>query len=495
MAMTQEAPPLGLLDGIPTHEILEGLARLHQLVLVADAKGGVLWMSDALGVVCGGTPGDDVGDLCTQLSNIPYPQQIASFRNDLKTRDAVYGARIELRHKDGSQIEVDASAFKVDGEYAEKPLYVVVLRPVDEPDQVDRELRNTVDFLAALLDSAPDGVIATDRAGFITYVNSAVQTLVGSKPEELIGKPAAAFMAAFSGFGRILAALQTHGEIDDEDMGLTLVDGTEIWVSISSRTLRLPDETAVGTVTYLRDVTERRRIEEKLERKNAELEGYMHNVSHDLRSPLVSLLGFGRLLREDYGAVLDEAGGHFLDRIEQAGRTMEALISDLIELSRIGVPNDYRTLIDPRSVLRQLRSELKPQIEEQGARLEIPAAPPMVFSDRTRLFQIFSHLIINALDHMGPCPNPEIHVEIAEQPLHHLISVSDNGKGISRDHHERIFEVFRTLENSRHGRRSTGIGLAMVRKIAETHGGRAWVESKPGQGARFLVTLPRKPDS
>ena len=87
-------------------------------------------------------------------------------------------------------------------------------------------------------------------------------------------------------------------------------------------------------MTYLRDVTERRRIEEKLERKNAELEGYMHNISHDLRSPLVSLLGFGRLLREDYGELLGEAGGHFLDRIEQAGRTMEALISDLAELSR-----------------------------------------------------------------------------------------------------------------------------------------------------------------
>ncbi len=174
---------------------------------------------------------------------------------------------------------------------------------------------------------------------------------------------------------------------------------------------------------------------------------------------------------------------------------MDALISDLIELSRIGVPDEYRTLIDPRSVLRQLRAELKLQIEEKGARLEIPAAPPMVFSDRTRLYQIFSHLVVNALDHMGPCPNPEIRVEIAEQPLHHLISVSDNGKGISRDHHERIFEVFRTLESSRHGRRSTGIGLAMVRKIAETHGGRAWVESEPDQGARFLVALPRSLDS
>jgi two-component system sensor kinase FixL len=488
--MKQTPPRLGLLDDIPTHEILEGLARVHQLVFVADSHGRIVWMSDALGVICGGVPGDDARHLCSRLPQLAYPEEIASFRDDLKKRDTLTDVRIKLQHKDGGLIEADTSAFKVDSGEPEKPLYVIVVRPVAERDRSDRELRNTVDFLAAVLDSAPDGVIATDRAGFITYVNSALLSLVKRESEELIGKPAAGFMSSFTGFGRVLSALQTGAEITGEDIGLHRADDSEIWMSISSRILRLPSGEAAGTVSYLRDVTERRRAQQKLERKNVELESYVHSVSHDLRSPLVSLLGFSRLLKQDYAGLLDETGRHFLDRIEQASRTMEALIADLLELSRIGASEEYRTLIDPRSVLLQLQAEFKPQLDEKGVRLEIPAVPPMVFSDRTRLYQVFSNLIGNALNHMGPCERPEIRVEISEYPGHHLISISDNGKGIAREDHERVFELFRTLETPRDGRRSTGVGLAIVKKIVETQDGRVWVESAPARGARFLIALP-----
>jgi PAS domain S-box-containing protein len=405
-------------------------------------------------------------------------------------RDAFADVRIELQHKDGGRFEADASAFKVESGHQGKPLYIVVVRPIAERDRSDHELRNTVDFLSAVLDSAPDGVIATDRAGFITYVNSAVQTLVKRAPEELIGKPAAGFISSFTGFGRILSALHTRDEVNGEDIGLRRADGSEAWMSISSRVLRLPSGRVVGAVSYLRDVTERRRIQQKLEHKNAELESYVHSVSHDLRSPLVSLLGFSRLLRQDYEGILDKTGRHFLDRIEQASRTMEALISDLLELSRIGASEEYRTLIDPRSVLLQLQAEFKPRLEDQGVELEIPAAPPMIFSDRTRLYQVFANLIGNSLNHMGPCEKPEIRIEITKHPDHNLIAVSDNGQGIPRENHERIFELFQTLASPRGGRRSTGVGLAIVKKIVETQDGRVWVESDPGCGARFLITLP-----
>jgi signal transduction histidine kinase len=261
-------------------------------------------------------------------------------------------------------------------------------------------------------------------------------------------------------------------------------------VSVSASLLRLADGRAVGAVAYLRDVTQRRRDQETLARKNAELEHYVHAVSHDLRSPLVSLLGFSRLLREDFGARLDAKGLHFLDRIEQAGRTMESLIADLLELSRIGRSGHALSRANPRAVLLQLQAEIKPRLDDQNVELAIPDDPPAVVCDRTRLYQLFSNLIGNALDHMGAPRDARIEVEVREECGHHVIAVRDNGRGIAPEHHERIFEVFQSLGPRRDGSRGTGMGLAIVRKIAETQGGRAWVESEPGRGACFKVLLP-----
>ena len=243
-------------------------------------------------------------------------------------------------------------------------------------------------------------------------------------------------------------------------------------------------------MAYLRDVTERRRTEDDLARSNAQLEHYVDAVSHDLRSPLVSLLGFSRLLREDYGARIDEKGRHFLDRIEQAGRTMESLIHDLLELSRIGRTEAAKSLIDPQSVLAPLYAEFKPRLDQEGTSLDLPEKPPLLMCNRTRLYQLFSNLVGNALDHMGNVEEPAIRVEVKPLQDGHQITVSDNGKGIDPTHHDRIFEIFQSLGPRKDGRRGTGIGLAIVKKIAETHGGRVWVDSRPDQGASFHLTLP-----
>ena len=238
---------------------------------------------------------------------------------------------------------------------------------------------------------------------------------------------------------------------------------------------------------------ERDRALAALERRNAELEHCVHSLAHDLRSPLVALLGFSRLLRDDYGAALDAAGLRFVERIEQAGRTMEELIRDVLELASIGQREERPTVLDPRGVLVQIAAELKPQLEQSGTELLLPDSPPPVYCDRTRLYQLFSNLIGNALEHMGTCAERRIEVAIeATDDLHH-IRVRDTGCGIETDQHERIFEPFQSLNGRRDGRRASGMGLAIVRRVAETRGGNAWVESTPGAGACFHVTL-RQPE-
>jgi signal transduction histidine kinase len=148
-------------------------------------------------------------------------------------------------------------------------------------------------------------------------------------------------------------------------------------------------------------------------------------------------------------------------------------------------------MVDPRIVLLQIAAEMKPRLEASGARLEIPDHPPLVYCDRTRLYQVLSNLVGNAVDHMGPCDDALVSVAVWDDRDGYQIAVSDRGRGIANADHDRIFEVFQSLGPCSDGRRGSGLGLAIVKKIAETHGGRVWIESERGSGATFRLTFPR----
>ena len=237
-------------------------------------------------------------------------------------------------------------------------------------------------------------------------------------------------------------------------------------------------------------VADRHEPRESLEQKNDELEACVRGVAHDLRSPLVSLLGFAGLLRDDYADVLDQKGQHFLSRIDQAARHMDELLHDMLELSRLGTTSQCRVQVNPAPILDQLRLELKIQLDEKGIELQLPADPPTLLCDRTRLYQLFSNLIGNAIQHMDRDSGARVRVEIESVSEGWQIQVIDNGPGIKLEDQTRIFGVFETASRASGQRRNSGLGLAIVKKIVELHSGRVWVESAPGEGARFIVWLP-----
>ena len=466
--------------------LIRGLARLHDSMALVDDAGRVVWMSDGLSAICG-DPERLRGRPWTEM--VVVPSEGERLATTLSRVGHLANESVPLRGPGGKAIPVKLSAARL-GDAEASWATVTIARPETNAQTTDRQFPHSFDCLEAILDSSPDGVVVVGRNRLIVYVNPAAEQLLGHPRAEVVGKPVDSYVHCGEALDQIRDALRPTHPVRGQDLELCRRDGTVICVSVSASLLRLRDGTDMGAVAYLRDVTERRRTEEDLARSNAQLEHYVDAVSHDLRSPLVSLLGFSRLLREDYGARIDEKGRHFLDRIEQAGRTMESLIHDLLELSRIGRTEADKSLIDPRSVLALLHAEFKPRLDQEGASLELPESPPPLMCNRTRLYQLFSNLVGNALDHMGEVERPLIRVEVKSLPNSHQITVSDNGKGIDPAHHDRIFEIFQSLGPRKDGRRGTGIGLAIVKKIVETHGGRVWVDSRPDQGASFHLTLP-----
>jgi PAS domain S-box-containing protein len=465
--------------------MLESLSRLEQAVLVVDRCARVVWASDSLGLFCD-TPSVYTGRFIQGL--LANRSQLDGFRRELLAHGRVAPCTIEVR-LDGARRRVEVSAVLLPASQAE-PLFLVTARRADRLEAAQRPQEPAPEAsLPAIFDSSPEAILTLDSKGLVTYANPAVSQLLGCAPEDVVSQPLTRLLLGSDNVGVPFPAT-SDGET--RDVTLSRGDGTTLHVSVSASPLTRGEATNGGTLAFLRDVTEQRSKAAEVARKNAELESYVHSVSHDLRSPLVSLLGFSRLLRQDHADQLGDSGRHFLDRIEQAGRTMEALINDLLELSRIGETAARKTVVDPQKTLIQLRGELKPRLESQGVELEICDRPPLVFCDRIRLYQVFSNLVGNALDHMGPHPKPRIEIDVREEPEVHHVTVRDNGRGIDPKHHERIFEIFQSLGPRADGRRGTGVGLAIVKKIAETHGGRVWVESAPGEGACFHLTFPRR---
>jgi signal transduction histidine kinase len=239
------------------------------------------------------------------------------------------------------------------------------------------------------------------------------------------------------------------------------------------------------------ELTHRKQLIADLAAKNAELERFSYTVSHDLKSPLFTIRGFLGYLEQDALAGDQTRLRNDIQRIVGATDKMQQLLNDLLELSRIG-----RLVNEPRAInLNALISEvtvlLHGQLKESRAELRMNENLPEVYGDRQRISEVIQNLLDNAAKFMGDQPYPRIEIgEAGSEAGMPVLFVRDNGIGIQKEHIERVFGLFNKLDPQSEG---TGIGLALVKRIVEIHGGRIWVESQPGSGSTFYFTLPSKP--
>lgn len=227
---------------------------------------------------------------------------------------------------------------------------------------------------------------------------------------------------------------------------------------------------------------------EEIERRNNEMERFIYTVSHDLKSPLVTIQGYVGMMEKDLASGRPDRLTGDLRRIDLAGSTMGRLLDDLLELSRVGRVIEPPKDISLGAVVEQALAMVAGQIRQRGVEVEVAPELGMVFGDRIRLVQVFQNLLANAVKYMGEQPRPKIEIGLRPMADGSAIYVRDNGLGIDPEDQQKIFGLFDQLDSTTDG---TGLGLALVQRIVEVHGGRVWVESEgSGKGSTFLLILP-----
>ena len=240
-----------------------------------------------------------------------------------------------------------------------------------------------------------------------------------------------------------------------------------------------------------KELVERKKLIGELENKNSELERFTYTVSHDLKSPLVTINGFLGYLEQDAASGNMERLTRDTYRIQEAVNKMQQMLNELLQLSRVGRIINAPENIPFGDLVREAMELAHGGLEARGVRVWIDSNLPDVYVDRPRLVEVLQNLLDNAAKYMGDQPDARIEIgqngKEAEMPI---LYVRDNGIGIAAEYHERIFGLFNKLDTKSEG---TGVGLALVKRIIEVHGGRIWVESEAGNGTTFFFTLPKKP--
>lgn len=237
-----------------------------------------------------------------------------------------------------------------------------------------------------------------------------------------------------------------------------------------------------------KELEERGRLIDKLEASNAELERFTYTVSHDLRSPLVTIKGFLGMLKKDlHDQRMDRVQNDF-QRIAGATDKMDELLSDLLELSRVGRIINPPEEVNLARLVQDAIDSVEARLRSKHVAVHVQPDLPSIRGDRIRLREVFENLIDNAVKYMGDQRNPIIEIGFLESEGWPVIFVKDNGIGIEARYQDKIFGLFEKLDPGVEG---TGIGLALVKRIIETHGGKIWVESEgPGKGTKFCFTIP-----
>ncbi|QCE41519.1 PAS domain-containing sensor histidine kinase [Psychroserpens sp. NJDZ02] len=338
------------------------------------------------------------------------------------------------------------------------------------------------------------GLIEINKAGEILMINHSFSELSGYKEEELIGKQGAVIFP-FDSKGVELIEEERRKRVNGESNSYELQIKTKTgearyWLVSGAPNLNLEGE-QIGSIAVALDITDFKNLQNqkekllsKLEKSNDELQEYAHIVSHDLKSPLRSINALVSWLKEDNQGKLDDVSLQNFGLIETTLEKMEQLITDVLNYSSVGADNSVKVNVDLNSMVSELVSMLYIPDYIEIKSLNIL---PNIKGDKTKLQQVFQNLISNSVKFIDK-EKGSIVIDVEDLKSHYKFSIKDNGIGIDKKYHDKIFKIFHSLKKSKD---SSGIGLSIVKKIVNLHEGEIWLDSEPNVGTTFYFTLKK----
>ncbi len=431
------------------------------------------------------------------VSECPISQ--AASRGEIATRENEVFWR-----KDGSFLSIEYSTSPI-GEGEQRRGAVVAFADITERMHAQRLIAESEERKSAVLRSTLDSIISMNAEGIVTEFNPAAVEAFGYSRQEAIGQPLGGLIvpdrlreAHRAGLRRYLDTGEAHVIGQRLELPAMRKDKSEFECEL---TITRSDIAGAPAFTgVIRDISERKKAEaarkkaeaereqliKALARSNTELDQFAYVASHDLKAPLRGIANLSQWIEEDLGEKLGGENKSQMEMLRARVHRMEALIDGILQYSRAGRVKAKPENIDIGTLIAEVIELMAPPGETT---INVASGMPGVRAEKIPLQQVFMNLIGNAIKHTGK-KDPSIDVSWADAGPFVEFTIADNGQGIAPQYHERIFGIFQTLE-ARDKVEGTGIGLSVVQKIVDSKGGRVWVESQAGEGARFKFLWPR----
>jgi PAS domain S-box-containing protein len=420
-----------------------------------------------------------------------YPEKFVQRISEiLKTREKVINDELEML--DGRILERDFIPIINNGQYKG---HLWTYRDVTLQKTFKKNLQAEKDKYSGIIANMNLGLLETDDAQLVQLANQSFCQMSGYAKEELLGKK----------LGDVLRVVATKENRNDTHAYFGELTGTteiqiydkkgekRFWlVSGAPRYNNVQKE--IGLIGIYLDITDYKNLQiqqenlfKELQVSHKELEEYAHIVSHDLKSPLRSISALATWLKEDYAQLLDDNGIHQFELMQEKIEGMDKLIGDILKYSSIDKEHDQLTAVDVNKVVSSICDII---FIPENVKIEVEERLPVIHADETKIYQLFQNLIANAVMHIDKKEGIVI-VGATDKITHWEFNVKDNGIGIPREYHQKIFKIFQSLDNEK-AENSTGIGLSIVKKIVDLYQGDVWLDSEVGVGTTFYFTIKKE---
>ena len=378
---------------------------------------------------------------------------------------------------------------------------LLLCNDITERKSMERALKRSELEIRTILDSIVETFYRTDVDGRMTMASASIETLLGYKPEELIGKSMANLYFNADDRAEFLKALGNNGgQVHDYEVRLRRKDGGVIWAASNARYLYDRDDNVIGLEGTTRDISAQKAAElemfkakEEAESANQAKSNFLSGMSHELRTPLNAVIGFSQMMELQKGATLTDQQREYLGIIRSSGEHLLTLINEVLDLAKVeaGRMEVRKAPVEVTGLIVDCIALVKPLAAEHriGIEWHAPESAPHILVDRTKFKQILLNLLSNAVKYN--VNGGTVSVTLTPEGSETLaISVTDTGQGMSPADCDALFEPFQRLGAEHGSIEGTGLGLVLAKRMVEAMGGAIRVESAPGLGSTFTLTVP-----